>query len=702
MMKNRIKLSVTAAAALLAAPSFAQEPVRTLDEVVVSAPGGAQGIVLSPTETTIRTDEFTSADVPATVDELLKRRTIVDFRAQSDLVPDDDTITLRGFSSNRFVTAIDSLTVQKTGGRKSSHIVDFALLPTFLVDRIDILPGPHSAIYDAKSIGGVLNMVTKKPKRHDSRKPDVSLRASYGSYNTQKHQATVEGAMEDFTYDLAYQKNATDGYLRHSEADIDTIFTRLGYLLPADGFVTVSGSYTRADRDTAVKNPGKSLDGGRNYDSSYPIYEDASFDPWEEPTWDKEAHALRLNADQPSAYGHLTLNAYTSKEDRDRAYYVKEEGKGIVYAPWVTEWQQQGGRLQDEYRWNPEHSTTFGTDLALLYDNGLADDDKAERVNKKGLYVQHQWAILPDLDLRLGARYEDVSTTVSNGSAKSPHIPGRELEIERSWDDLIPKSFLTWKMDRLNPCLRDTSLSLGVSKIWHAPDYHGDYNPQGRPAGAWLEPEHGMGYDLVFMRRLWRNIDLKANYSFYAIEDYIATNSSFAKYGSSKAGALAYSDYKINLEEMRRHGLELELDGRLTDKLSFYLTYAWQNFDNQGGEPAGEKAQDSQAENRLTAGLRCKLFDKTTLLLDYSYQGDETVEVAEEIKPDVWTFHETENPSYSVFNLGLRHVLLENSHNLKDLTLGLHVNNVLDEEYWETKGAPATDRTFGVTLSTHF
>ncbi len=691
---------VTSASATENQSELEPRAVREMEEVVITAPSGAQGIIMTPTDTIIQPDKFAGIGAPGTVDELLKHHTIVDSRAESDLVPDDDSITLRGFSSKRFVTSIDGLTVQKTGGRKSSHIVDYAMLPTFLVDEIEILPGPHSALYDAKSIGGVLNMVTKRPERRDSLKPDISLSTSYRSYNTQKQNLTLEGGVDNFTYDVAYQKNSSDGYLRNHEADIDTFFTRFGYLLPDDGVVTVSGSYTWADRTIPVKNPGTALDGSQDFDDSYPVYKNASFQPWQKPTWNKDAHNFRLHVEKPSLIGQLTLNAYTGKEDRDRAYYVKKGDATIT--PWLTEWWQHGGKLEDEVTWNDAHVTTFGADLAQMYDNGIVDHEKTERINKKGFYAQHQWAILPNLDLRLGARYEDVTIWVDNWGTDATYISGREAIIERNWGELIPKSFLTWKMDSLSPWFRNTSLSAGVSKIWHAPDYHGDYNPQGKPAGAWLEPEHGMGYDLVFMHRLWRNINLKANYSFYAIEDYIATNSSFDKYGSPKYKTLAYSDYKLNLEEMQRHGLELELDGHLTDKLSFYLTYAWQKFNNQGDEPAGEKAQDSQAEHRLTAGLRYKLFEQTTLMLDYFYQGDEIVEVADEIQPDTWVFYEMENPSYNVFDFGVQQTLLKNTRYCKDLVLSAYVKNLFDEEYTETSGTPSTDRTFGATLSMHF
>ncbi|MDZ7597706.1 MAG: hypothetical protein U5J82_05295 [Desulfobacterales bacterium] len=106
----------------------------------------------------------------------------------------------------------------------------------------------HSALDHSKSIGGVVNMdFAKAPPPTSSLKPDVALTASYGSYETQNHLATVQGAVENFTYDTAYWRYLTDGYLRHSETDIETLYGRLGYLLPADGFVDTGSSGTDTD-----------------------------------------------------------------------------------------------------------------------------------------------------------------------------------------------------------------------------------------------------------------------------------------------------------------------------------------------------------------------------------------------------------------------------------------------------------------------
>jgi len=683
------------------ATAVAEEPppgeLQQLEDIVVEDKGGAPGIEQTPTGTVIDLEEFQTIGPPTSILDTLKTRAIVDFRGASNLDPGIDSIFLRGFSSKRFVTAIDDLTVQKTGGRKSSNIVDYALLPTFLIKEVEILPGPHSALYDSKSIGGVINMVSEKPRHHDSLKPDVALTTSYGSYETWDNLATVQGAVKDFTYDMAYRRYLTDGFLRHNDTDIETLYGRIGYLLPADGFVTLSLSGTDTDRDEPVNNPGATYG---DYDSDYPIT-DASYDEFQDPTWDGESHAWRMNWEQPSPAGLINLGAYYSKERRNRAYYANLGDTERTELD--TTWWSEGVKLQDEIQWLPNHTTTVGFDLAYMYDNGnTLDEDKHQRINKKGGFLQHRWDIVPSLELTLGLRYEYVKIHVSNTANGVEHIAGRGQWIERDWNQFVPKSFLTYKMDELAPWLRDTSLSLGISKIWRAPDYHGDYNPQGRPAGAWLDPEHGVGYDLVFSRRLWRDISFKFNYSFYDIKDYIAGNRTYAQYTGAAAGALRYSDYKINLEEVYRHGIDVEVGGHLMDDLSFYLGYSWQDFDNRGDEPAGETELDQRAEHRVSAGLRYQLFEKTALMLDYYYQSDEVTEVSEEIAPGVWSFEEVEIDAYDTVDFGIEQILCENQGALEKAVLNLYVKNLFNKRYYDTSGYQATDRFFGASLSISF
>ncbi|MBU1054204.1 MAG: TonB-dependent receptor [Proteobacteria bacterium] len=676
------------------------DEVKHLDDMVVKEKAGAPGLEQSPSETIIEIDKFTTIGPQTSVMDVLKTQAIVDFRGESGLDPGVDSIYLRGFDSKRFVTAIDSLTVQKTGGRKSSNIVDYALMPTFLIEKVEILPGPHSALYDSKSIGGVVNMISKKPRRYDTLKPDLTFKTSYGSYDTVNSEVVVQGAVNVFTYDMAYKKYSTNGYLRNNETDIDTVFSRFGLLLPADGFAAFSVSYSEVGREAPVNNPGSAPPYETDYNSNYPKVSDSPWDPVQKPTWDGRSYSYRLNIEQPSPIGNLTFGGYYGEDNRERAYEEwnnsNNHALGTYHTIMDTDWWQQGGKIQDEIKWTDNHITTVGYDMVKLYDDGL-DDRKTKRIHKNGGYVQHQWAITPSVDLRLGMRYEDVGVWVTNTGTNS--IPGRDEKIKRNWDELMPKSFATWKMDQVAPWLRDTSLSAGISKIWRAPDYHGDYNPQGRPAGAWLEPEHGIGYDLVFNRRLFRDINFKLNYAFYEIKDFIATNSTYANYTGASAGSLRYSDYKVNLEKVYRHGVDVEMGGHLTDALSFYLTYAWQIFENEGNEPAAETELDQRARNRVGAGLRYALYEKTTLMMDYYYQSEETTEISEEIAEDVWDFRNVDIDEYHIVDIGVQQTLVDDAWAFKNVTLNVYVKNLFDKEYYDTSGYRATDMFFGVSFS---
>lgn len=684
--------------------AVAEEPLekpQQLEDIVVEDKIGAPGIQETPTGTVIDLQEFRTIGPQTSILDTLRSRAAVDFRGNNSLDPGIDSIFLRGFDSSRFVTAIDSLTVQKTGGRKSSNIVDFALLPTFLIKEVEILPGPHSALYDSKSIGGVVNMISVRPRRHDSLKPDVALTGSYGSYNTQNYLAAVQGAVQNFTYDTAYWRYLTDGYLRHSDTDIETLYGRIGYLLPADGVVTLALSGTDTDRDEPVNNP--SARAG-DFRSRYPRVEGAPFDEDQDPTWDGESHSWRLNLEQPSPIGLINLGGYYSKEERNRSQFANPAD--TERSELDTTWWSEGLKLKDDIQWAPNHTTTVGFDVARMYDNGnTTGGGKEERIAKNGGFLQHRWDILPSLEFTPGLRYEYVKIHISNlqnAATGALWNPAYKEMVSRNWNQFIPKSFLTYKMDELAPWLRDTSLSLGVSKIWRAPDYHGQYNPQGRPAGLFLDPEHGVGYDVILMRRLWGDIAFKINYSFYDIKDYIAGNQTYAQFSGPNAGAERFSDYQINLDEVWRHGIDVEVGGHLLEDLSFYLSYSWQDFDNRGDEPAGQTELDQRAKNRVSAGLRYQLFEKTTLMLDYYYQDDEVTEISEEIAPDVFDFRQVEIDNYHTVDVGIEQVLFENKWLLQKSVLNLYVRNLFDEEYYDTTGYPAVDRFYGASLKITF
>ncbi|HDS15360.1 MAG TPA: hypothetical protein ENN66_01835 [Proteobacteria bacterium] len=447
-----------------------------LQDMLVTAESLTLGLEQSPSRTIIKIEDFDVVGGSSNFEDLLKSQAIFDFRGQTDLMPDSDTMTMRGFSSGRFVAAIDGLTIQKTGGRKGKHIVDYSLLSTLPIDRIEITAGPHSALYDSKAIGGSVNLVTKAPARRDTFKPDFKLSAGYGSYEKQDYLLSLDGAVDFVTYGISLQKTSTDGFLRHSETDIETCTGNLGFVLPHDGYLSLSASRSNIDREVPVNN---FVD---DYDNDYPRVDGAGFDPWQNPTWDKEAWSYRLNYFQNLSVGRVSAGVYRSKEDRDRAYLdwvnAQDHAQGLKHSSFYTEWIQEGARLQDEYRWNDRHSTTVGIELARLYDGSDGDD---KRVNKKGSYLQHQWRIAEALELRLGLRYEDIKIWVSNSG-----IPNRGSWIRREWNQLVPKSYLTWKLDGLAPSLRDTSLSLGISKIWHAPMPTANTIPRAsRPAPGW-------------------------------------------------------------------------------------------------------------------------------------------------------------------------------------------------------------------------
>lgn len=122
------------------------------------------------------------------------------------------SVRIRGASSGQTLVLIDGVPVGDPSTTDGSF--NFAYLDTANIERIEILKGPQSTLWGSDAIGGVVSLTTKQPE------PGFggSAFAEYGSFNTLRGGASVEGANDTGDFRLSATRISTDGI---SKADED-------------------------------------------------------------------------------------------------------------------------------------------------------------------------------------------------------------------------------------------------------------------------------------------------------------------------------------------------------------------------------------------------------------------------------------------------------------------------------------------------
>lgn len=134
---------------------------------------------------------------------------------------------------------------------KSEHIhtgVNLDLIPVELIERIEIVEGPASALYGSDAIGGVINIITKGIP--DRLKTDIST--FYGSNETRNfnlyHGARIS---ERFGYNIFLNANRSDGYRKDLWYDRKNFKANLGYFFTDKDKLLFSGLYYKGKYETA-------------------------------------------------------------------------------------------------------------------------------------------------------------------------------------------------------------------------------------------------------------------------------------------------------------------------------------------------------------------------------------------------------------------------------------------------------------------
>lgn len=162
------------------------------------------------------------------------------------------SVRIRGAGSEQTLVLIDGVAVNDPSTPGGGY--DFARLDADQIARIEVLKGPQSTLWGTDAIGGVVNIITKRPEDGLG----ATLFGEAGSFDTRRGGAAITGANETGDFRLSATRTDTDGI---SKADEDngnteddgyeatTWAARGGLNLPASARLDASLLYTDAETE---------------------------------------------------------------------------------------------------------------------------------------------------------------------------------------------------------------------------------------------------------------------------------------------------------------------------------------------------------------------------------------------------------------------------------------------------------------------
>ncbi len=635
-----------------------EQPYR-LDEVVVSATRTEKKPREAPASVTVITREEIERQNVRTVDEALRYSVGVQVKRSKGIADATPRVQLRGlYGQDRTLILVDGLPVNDG----YSAAAPWTQLSIDAIERIEITRGPGSALYGGNAVGGVINLITRRPDAFEAR-----ARAGVGSDHTWRLGASVGGKLhESVGVRVGVEREETDGY---PTIPVQRPITRgTGTLTGGEATTTPTGTpqWIVGDR-------------GDNWGERQNINLQAVFDPLPETrlVFDLQHGYHRYGYDRPNsivrdAQGQRVFsgNVIVGPDQRATiapANYIFFSGLGeetitvsaLTWEQTLFDWQltaKLGYLLKDD--WYTSNSATG----AQNYDNApgtLADSQldgwlaevqatrlfghhlvtaglftRRNRFDQKewnlryyrdegsqttqstltegkdqfyAIFLQDEWRFAPQWALYVGARYDRWKAF--DGEAGNI---GRVRSFEEpDGDALSPKIAVVWSPDAI------TAVRFAASRAFRPPTIYELYRTWQSGSIIYnnnpdLKPETLWNVEIGGERQFWEQRVRIAGTVFYsrlkdAIERYAIENQRFWD----------------NVGEATIRGVELEVDVYLIDGLKL-----WANASFIDSEVL-ESERNPAAEGKRLPNIADKVFNigveyqqaRWRLALDGNYRG---------------------------------------------------------------------------------
>lgn len=219
------------------------ETQRTDPVVITATKSETPARELGASVSVVTEEDFRTYHFP-TVDEALRPLPGVQIR-RSGTLGKTSTIGIRGANPNQVQVLVDGVRV-KSPTLGQAELSDLA---PELIERIEIIRGPQSALYGADAIGGVVNVITRRGKGPFT----ASLSQEAGFYDTLISRGSLSGSVGPLDYAAGALHEESNGHFQNDGMDQNAFNAQVGLSLPGESRIGAIVRWNKTDSGLPVK-----------------------------------------------------------------------------------------------------------------------------------------------------------------------------------------------------------------------------------------------------------------------------------------------------------------------------------------------------------------------------------------------------------------------------------------------------------------
>lgn len=202
---------------------------KNLDEVIITASRKAQKQSQTGKVVTVIDASVLMQNRGKSLTEILNQFSGIFIVGANNAPGSNQELYLRGAATGHTLLLLDGVPLQDPNMITNTY--DLNNINPDQIERIEILKGAQSTLWGSAAVAGVINLITKKG---GASKIGATATAAYGSYNSLRAGAGINGSVDRFSYNVNYNRFNTDGFSAAYDSTGNRGFDKDG--LKQDGF----------------------------------------------------------------------------------------------------------------------------------------------------------------------------------------------------------------------------------------------------------------------------------------------------------------------------------------------------------------------------------------------------------------------------------------------------------------------------------